>query len=158
MPPSQFSNVTLLFSDDAISSERPLNRIEQILLPERFGERPTAPHFMALTDIGTSACCGEKDDWNTYLPSFQFVLKVQAANAGESHIKNQKARTVTARTRQELLRSSERLRPQADRFQELLERLTHISIIIDNKYGWHILRAHNDVSLASRKADPRCLM
>ncbi|MDT7811065.1 MAG: hypothetical protein QOJ42_981 [Acidobacteriaceae bacterium] len=36
--------------------------------------------------------CGEKDDWNTYFPSFQFVLKVQAANAGESHIKNQTAR------------------------------------------------------------------
>jgi hypothetical protein len=79
------------------------------------------------------------------------VLKVQAANAGESHIKNQTARTVTARTRQELLRSSERLRPQADRFQELLERLTHISIIIDNKYGWHILCAHNDAPSLKKK-------
>jgi hypothetical protein len=33
---------------------------------------------------------------------------------------------------------------QADRLQQLLERLTHISIIIDNEYGCHILRAHND--------------
>src|SRR5258708_26932623 len=31
---------------------------------------------------------GKKDDWNTYFPSFQFVLKVQAANAGESHVEN----------------------------------------------------------------------
>jgi hypothetical protein len=33
---------------------------------------------------------------------------------------------------------------QANRLQQLLERLTHISIVIDNEYGWHILRAHND--------------
>jgi hypothetical protein len=33
---------------------------------------------------------------------------------------------------------------QAYRFQQLLERLTYISIIIDNEYGWHILHAHND--------------
>jgi hypothetical protein len=32
---------------------------------------------------------------------------------------------------------------QADGLQQLLERLTHISIVIDNEYGWHILRAHN---------------
>jgi hypothetical protein len=32
---------------------------------------------------------------------------------------------------------------QADRLQQLLERLTHISVIINNEYGWPILRAHN---------------
>src|SRR6266446_2358911 len=95
--------------------------------------------------------CREKDDWNTYFPSFQFVLKVQAANAGESHIKNKATGTVTARTRQELLCSSERLRMQADGIQQLLERLTHISIIIDNEYGWHILRAHNDAPQSQKK-------
>jgi len=33
---------------------------------------------------------------------------------------------------------------QADGLQQLLERLSDISIIIDNEYGWHTLRAHND--------------
>jgi hypothetical protein len=33
---------------------------------------------------------------------------------------------------------------QPDRLRQLLERLTHIFIIIDNEYGWHILRAHYD--------------
>src|SRR5271156_1067004 len=93
-------------------------------------------------------CC-EKDDWNTYFRSFQFVLKVQATDAGKSHVKNQATGTVviTARIRQELLCCSERLRRQADRLQQLLERLAHIAIIIDNEYGWHILRAHNDASI-----------
>jgi hypothetical protein len=93
----------------------------------------------------------EKDDWNTYFPSFQFVLKVQAANAGKSHVKNQATGTITARTRQELLCCSERLRAQADGLQQFLERLTHISIIIDNEYGWHILRAHCPASLSEGK-------
>src|ERR1700757_2824433 len=73
-------------------------------------------------------CC-KKDDWSTYFPFFQFVLKVQAANAGESHIKNQATGTITACIRQELLCRPERLRMQADRLQQLLERLTHISVI-----------------------------
>jgi len=41
---------------------------------------------------------------------------------------------------------------QADRLQQLLERLTHISIIIDNEYGWHILRAHNDAPQSAGKS------
>jgi hypothetical protein len=41
---------------------------------------------------------------------------------------------------------------QADRLQQLLERLTDISIIIDNEYGWHILRAHNDAPQSKGKS------
>jgi hypothetical protein len=41
---------------------------------------------------------------------------------------------------------------QADRLQQLLERLTHISIIIDNDYGWHTLRAHNDAPQSEGKS------
>jgi len=40
---------------------------------------------------------------------------------------------------------------QADRIQQLLERLTHISIIIDNEYGWHILGAKNDAPQSKEK-------
>jgi hypothetical protein len=36
---SQFNNVTLLFADDTISSERSLNRIKQILVPEGLREK-----------------------------------------------------------------------------------------------------------------------
>src|SRR5271168_2181389 len=94
----------------------------------------------------------KKDDWNTYFPSFQFVLKVQAANTGEPHIKNQATGTISAWTRQKLPRRSEGLGMQADRLQQLLKRLTHIFIIIDNEYGWHILRTHND-ALIRRKVN-----
>src|ERR1700680_159609 len=41
---------------------------------------------------------------------------------------------------------------QADGLQQLLERFTHISIIIDNEYGWHILRAHNDAPRSEGKS------
>jgi hypothetical protein len=45
---------------------------------------------------------------------------------------------------------------QADGLQQLLERLTHISIIIDNEYGWHILRAHNDAPQSEGKSKSKC--
>jgi hypothetical protein len=45
---------------------------------------------------------------------------------------------------------------QADRLQQFLERLTHISIIIDNEYGWHILRAHNDAPQSEGKSKSKC--
>src|SRR6185312_17119139 len=96
---SQFSIVSLLFADDAIPSERSLNRIEQILLPEWFGEKLNRARLHGLDRHRNVRMCCEKDDWNTYLRSFQFVLKVQAANAGESDVKNQATGTITARTR-----------------------------------------------------------
>jgi len=45
---------------------------------------------------------------------------------------------------------------QADGLQQLLERLTHISIIIDNEYGWHIMRAHNEEPRSERKSKSKC--
>jgi hypothetical protein len=148
---AQLSSVSLLFADNAISSERPLNRVEQILVPEWLGEELNRTRLHGPDRHRNVGMCREKDDWNTCFPFFQFVLKVQAANAGESHIKNEATGTVTVRTRQELLCCSERLRRQADRLQQFLERLTHVSIIIDNEYGWHILRAHNHAPQAEGK-------
>src|SRR6202162_5226681 len=79
---SEFSSVSLLFADDAISSERSLNRIEQILLPEWFREKLNSARLHGLDRHRNVGMCCEKDDWNAYFPSFQFVLKLQAANAG----------------------------------------------------------------------------
>jgi len=45
---------------------------------------------------------------------------------------------------------------QADGIQQLLERLTHISIIIDNEYGWQILHAHNDAPQSEGKSKSKC--
>jgi hypothetical protein len=78
----------LLFADDAISSERSLNRIEQILLPEWLGEKLNRARFHGPDRHRNVRMCCEKNDWNTYFPSFQFVLKVQSANAWKSHVKN----------------------------------------------------------------------
>jgi hypothetical protein len=75
-------------ADDAIPIERSLNRIEQILLPEWFGEKLNRARLHGPDRHRNVSMCSEKDDWNTYFPSFQLVLKVQAANAGKSHVKN----------------------------------------------------------------------
>jgi hypothetical protein len=44
---------------------------------------------------------------------------------------------------------------QADRFQQFLERLTHICIVINNEYGWHILRAHYEAPQSEGKSESK---
>src|SRR5208283_4115051 len=61
---SEFSRVSLLFADDAIPSERSLNRIEQILLPEWFREKLNRARLHRLDRHRNVCMCGEKDDWN----------------------------------------------------------------------------------------------
>jgi hypothetical protein len=85
---SQPSSVSLLSAADTVPSERSLNRIEQILVPEWFGEKLNRARLHGLDRHRNVCMCCEKDDWNTYFPSFQFVLKLQAANAGKSHVKD----------------------------------------------------------------------
>jgi hypothetical protein len=45
---------------------------------------------------------------------------------------------------------------QADGLQEFVKRLTHISIIIDNENGWHILRVHNDAPQSQGNSKSKC--
>src|SRR3954447_14385710 len=85
----------------------------------------------------------EENNWNIYFCSLELVLKVQATNAGKSYVQNEATRTITSWSRQELLCGPEGFGMQADRLQQFLERLTYISIVIDNEYVWHILCAHN---------------
>jgi len=88
VPLSQFGDVSLFFADDAITGERSLNRIEQILLPEWLGKKLNRARLHGSDGHRNICMCCEKDDWNAYFPSLQLVLKVQAANAGKSHVKN----------------------------------------------------------------------
>src|ERR1700751_5748005 len=66
---SQFSSVSLLFVDNAISSERSLNRIEQILLPEWFGQKLYRARLHRPDRHWNVCMCREEDDWNTYFRS-----------------------------------------------------------------------------------------
>src|SRR5258705_13886165 len=62
---SQFSSVSLLFADDAIPSERSLNRIEQILVHIWLCEKLNRAGLHGLDRHRNVRMCCEKDDWNT---------------------------------------------------------------------------------------------
>jgi hypothetical protein len=42
---------------------------------------------------------------------------------------------------------------QADRVQQLMERLTHIAVIINDEYDWQILCDHNDAPQSEGKSN-----
>jgi hypothetical protein len=70
------------------------------------------------------------------------MLKIQAANIGESHVEYQTARTVSVFAAQEFLRGGEILALQANGLQQIPNRFAHACIIIDDEYCWHFFRAH----------------
>src|SRR5579862_2279692 len=85
---SQFSYLSLVLAQDAISSERSLDRIEEILMSEWLGKKLNGPGLHGLDRHRNVSVSREKNNGNTYSPSFQFVLKIQAADTRKSHIQN----------------------------------------------------------------------
>jgi hypothetical protein len=81
------------------SSERSLDRIEEILMPEWFGKKLKRSRLHGLDRHRNVSVSREKNNRNMYSPSSQFVLKIQAADTGKSHIQNQATGTVTAPNR-----------------------------------------------------------
>jgi len=67
---SQFSSVSLLLADDTISSERSLNRIEQILVPKWLCQKLNRARLHGPDGHRNVYTCCEKDDRNTYFSYF----------------------------------------------------------------------------------------
>jgi hypothetical protein len=111
-----------------------VDRIEQFLMPEGLGKKLHRSRLHGLDRHRNVSVSRKKNDGNADFPSLQLVLQIQAADAGQSHIQNQATRTVPTLQGQKFLRSSKTLRVQPDGLQQFLERLAHVSIIVDDKY------------------------
>jgi hypothetical protein len=92
---SQFSELTLFLALDASSSDRSLHRIKQFLLPEWLSQKLNRSRLHGPDRHRNVSVSREKNNGNTYSSSFQFVLKIEAADTGKSHIQNQATGTVT---------------------------------------------------------------
>src|SRR5580658_9870069 len=91
----QLSQLSLFLAPDASSSERPLDRIKEILMPEWLGQKLNRSRLHG-PDRHRNVCMSrEKNNGDTYSPSFQFVLKIKAADTGKPHIQNQATGTIT---------------------------------------------------------------
>jgi hypothetical protein len=57
-------------------------------MPEWFGKKLEGSRLHGLDRHRNVCVSREKNNGDTYSPSFQFVLKVQAADTGKPHIQN----------------------------------------------------------------------
>src|SRR3981189_1838677 len=109
----QFGDLILLFASRPVAIQRLVNSIQQVLVPERFGQKFHRTGFHGPHRHRNVSMTGDKDDRYPNSRVRQFALKVQTVDSWESHVQNQATWTVRTLAAQELLRRPEGLGSQA---------------------------------------------
>ena len=112
---AQCRGIGLRLTCSAIAFERLLNRIEQILIPKGLGEKLHSARLHRAYGHRNVAIPGNENDGDRDVRACQFVLKVEPAQAGQTHIQHQTAGSRWSLLMQEILRRFERFRAQSDR-------------------------------------------
>src|SRR5271165_4111515 len=91
----QFSQLLLLFAEYAVTAERALNHIEQVLVPEWLREELDGTGLHGGYGHRNICVAGDENDGNLDPCLLQFVLKIQAADAGKSYVQHQATGTAS---------------------------------------------------------------
>src|SRR4029077_1956579 len=103
--PLQIVDLGLFFLRDAITLERLLNCVQQILVPERFcqkfhGTRLQCPHRHRDVTVRR-----DEDDGDLHSALSQSTLKIESAHPRQSYVENQAAGTMSVFRAEKLLTS-----------------------------------------------------
>src|SRR5579863_1473263 len=132
----QIIGLGLLLSCLAVSLQSLLNRVQQILIPKGLRQKLDRARFKSFHRHWNVAVRGDKDDRDFNADFRQLSLKIESTHLGQSYIQNQTTRVVGgALPSQKLVTSSERLGAETNGLNEILHRLTHADIVIDDKHG-----------------------
>src|SRR5580704_15823926 len=80
-----------LLASGAVAGDRSLNRLQQILATERFGQKLHRACLHGLYRHGNVAMAGDEDDGNVDVRFAQLALKIQSAEVRKPNIQNQAA-------------------------------------------------------------------
>src|SRR5579862_3549308 len=133
MPPSQLGKLTLLLASYLVAIQGLIDRIQQVLITEGFRQELNRTGLHRLDGHGDISITGDEDNGNPNTCICQFMLKLEAVGATESHVKNKATRSVRPLAAQELLRRFEGLGMEANRLQHALNRGTHQRIVINDE-------------------------
>src|SRR5258707_9223955 len=92
--------------------------------------------------------CGDKNDRNTHAQFRQFLLKIKSTHLWQPDVKNQAARICGSWSFEKLLAGCKNLGTKADRLDEILNRLTHSPVVIDD------VHSGNNCGLHARASAP----
>src|SRR6266478_5802653 len=117
---SQLAKLTLLLARHPVAIQSLVDRIQQVLVPERLRQKLHRTGFHGLHRHRNISMTGDEDDGNPDARVGQLALKVQSVDSRKSHVQNQATWPIRPLAAQELLRGPEGLGPQANRLQHAL--------------------------------------
>ena len=129
---------------------------QQHLIAEWLGQELHCPSLHRLHRGRHVAITGDEDDRHIR-PIDDALLEIETIEVGKCHVENQAARTVDARTFEELLRRREGLGLPAAGENQQLQRFPHRYIVVNNEHNRGGAR-QSLVRSCSRRASPGELM
>ena len=141
VPPSQLGQLRPLLSCRAVTINRLLNGVEELLVTKRFREKLHGSSLHGLHRHGNVAMSGDEHDRDRRIRVGKLALKINAAQSGQPHVEDKAARYVGALGFEEFLRRLERLRSEAYRAEKPREGFTHRRIIVDDEDD-RVIAAH----------------
>jgi hypothetical protein len=135
VPPSPLGQTSPLISSSAVTLDRLLNGVEELLVTKRFREKVHRAGLQRLHRHWNVPMSADEHDGDWSIGFGKLVLKVEATQSRESHVQDKAARGVGPLASQEFLGGLKRLRSEAYRFEEPREGFTHEWIIVDDVYG-----------------------
>jgi len=119
----------------AISLEAQLDRVQQVLIAERFCQELDRSSFYRLDGHRDVAMSGDEDDRNVNVGRRELSLKIETTSAGQSDIEDEARGAVRAPFAQEFGNRSQGLGLHADRSDQAAERLADPRVVIDDDDG-----------------------
>src|ERR1700730_8662294 len=131
---SQLSKLFLLLALFPVAIQSLMDRIQQVLVPERLGQELYRTGFHGPHGHRNISMTGDEDDGNPYARVGQLALKIQTVDTRKSHVQNEATWSIRSLAAQELLRRPEGLGTQANRLEHALHGRTHLGIVINDEH------------------------
>ena len=112
-----------------------LDGVNQILITERLGEELHGTGLHRSHGHRDVAITGDEDDRKLHVRAHESFLEVQTALLRKSDVEDEAARRVGPSILQKLRRRGEDPDVQANRLQQILDRLANHGVVVDNEDG-----------------------
>src|SRR6516162_2476455 len=117
-----------LLASRAVSIQRLLNRIEEILVAERLRQKLERPCFHGTHAHRDVTVTGNEDNRNCHTGFVQSSLQIKPALSRHPHVEYEATSDIRPLTPQEILSRSKKLDAKPDRPNKVPQRLAHLRI------------------------------
>src|SRR5579863_9006863 len=132
---AHFEKRLVLGAAGAVALERDLNRIEEILVAERLGEKFHRSGLHGAHGHRNIAVSGDENDRNANVGLGELGLEIESADPRQPDIKDEAGGGIGQLEFQKIGRRGEYLGAQADRSQQAPECLAQRSVVVDHENG-----------------------